>query len=133
MWGVLCGSWAGRHASFQVLLEPTLKVLLIEVFFLFGAGLAGAKLKVGQYLNCIIEEVKGSGGVVSLSIGHSEVSTAIATEEHNWTLNNLLPGLVVKAQVQKVSHSLLLLFSKITVLLIEVVPAHSLKLCHLVR
>ncbi|XP_014588443.3 protein RRP5 homolog isoform X1 [Equus caballus] len=63
----------------------------------------GAKLKVGQYLNCIIEEVKGSGGVVSLSIGHSEVSTAIATEEHNWTLNNLLPGLVVKAQVQKVT------------------------------
>ncbi|XP_019580596.2 protein RRP5 homolog isoform X1 [Rhinolophus sinicus] len=61
----------------------------------------GAKLKVGQYLNCIIEEVKGSGGVVSLSIDHSEVSTAIATEEQNWTLNNLLPGLVVKAQVQK--------------------------------
>ncbi|XP_028005179.2 protein RRP5 homolog [Eptesicus fuscus] len=63
----------------------------------------GAKLKVGQYLNCVIEEVKGNGGVVSLSIGHSEVSTAIATEEQNWTLNNLLPGLVVKAQVQKVT------------------------------
>ncbi|XP_036857188.1 protein RRP5 homolog [Manis javanica] len=63
----------------------------------------GAKLKVGQYLNCIIEEVKGSGGVVRLSIGHSEVSTAIAAEEQKWTLNNLLPGLVVKAQVQKVT------------------------------
>ncbi|KAM7072820.1 protein RRP5 homolog isoform 1-T1 [Molossus nigricans] len=63
----------------------------------------GAKLKVGQYLNCIIEEVKGNGGVVSLSIGHLEVSAAIATEEQNWTLNNLLPGLVVKAQVQKVT------------------------------
>ncbi|XP_039727234.1 protein RRP5 homolog isoform X2 [Pteropus medius] len=63
----------------------------------------GAKLKVGQYLNCIIEEVKGSGGVVTLSIDHSEVSTAIATEEQNWTLNNLLPGLVVKAQIQKVT------------------------------
>ncbi|XP_014641189.1 PREDICTED: protein RRP5 homolog isoform X2 [Ceratotherium simum simum] len=63
----------------------------------------GAKLKVGQYLNCIIEEVKGNGGVVSLSIGRSEVSAAIATEEQNWTLNNLLPGLVVKAQVQKVT------------------------------
>uniref|UniRef100_A0A8D1N005 Protein RRP5 homolog n=1 Tax=Sus scrofa TaxID=9823 RepID=A0A8D1N005_PIG len=62
-----------------------------------------AKLKVGQYLNCIIQEVKGSGGVVSLSIGNSEVSAAIATEEQNWTLNNLLPGLVVKAQVQKVT------------------------------
>ncbi|XP_011234650.1 protein RRP5 homolog isoform X2 [Ailuropoda melanoleuca] len=63
----------------------------------------GAKLKVGQYLNCIIEEVKGNGGVVGLSVVHSEVSTAIATEEQNWTLNNLLPGLVVKAQVQKVT------------------------------
>ncbi|XP_004474045.2 protein RRP5 homolog isoform X2 [Dasypus novemcinctus] len=63
----------------------------------------GAKLKMGQYLNCVIEEVKGNGGVVSLSIGHSEVSAAIATKEQNWTLNNLLPGLVVKAQVQKVT------------------------------
>ncbi|XP_037353757.1 protein RRP5 homolog [Talpa occidentalis] len=63
----------------------------------------GAKLKVGQYLNCVIEKVKGNGGVVSLSIGHSDVSVAIATEEQNWTLNNLLPGLVVKAQVQEVT------------------------------
>uniref|UniRef100_M3ZCB8 Protein RRP5 homolog n=1 Tax=Nomascus leucogenys TaxID=61853 RepID=M3ZCB8_NOMLE len=63
----------------------------------------GAKLKVGQYLNCIVEKVKGNGGVVSLSTGHSEVSTAIATEEQSWNLNNLLPGLVVKAQVQKVT------------------------------
>ncbi|XP_012517090.1 PREDICTED: protein RRP5 homolog [Propithecus coquereli] len=71
----------------------------------------GAKLKVGQYLNCVIEEVKGNGGVVSLSVGHAEVSTAIATEDQNWTLNNLLPGLVVKAQVQKVTpHGLTLNF-----------------------
>ncbi|KAG8523597.1 Protein RRP5 [Galemys pyrenaicus] len=63
----------------------------------------GAKLKVGQYLNCIIKEVKGSGGVVSLSIGQSDVSAAIATEDQNWTLNNLLPGLVVKSQVQEVT------------------------------
>ncbi|XP_045294725.1 protein RRP5 homolog isoform X1 [Leopardus geoffroyi] len=71
----------------------------------------GAELKVGHYLNCVIEEVKGNGGVVGLSIGHSEVSTAIATEEQNWTLNNLLPGLVVKAQVQKVTpHGLILNF-----------------------
>uniref|UniRef100_A0ABI7VYI6 S1 motif domain-containing protein n=1 Tax=Felis catus TaxID=9685 RepID=A0ABI7VYI6_FELCA len=71
----------------------------------------GAEMKVGHYLNCVIEEVKGNGGVVGLSIGHSEVSTAIATEEQNWTLNNLLPGLVVKAQVQKVTpHGLILNF-----------------------
>ncbi|XP_021101261.1 protein RRP5 homolog isoform X2 [Heterocephalus glaber] len=64
----------------------------------------GAKLKVGQYLNCIIEEVKSSGGVASLSIEQSAISTAIATQEQNWSLNNLLPGLVVKAQVQKVTQ-----------------------------
>ncbi|XP_045147375.1 protein RRP5 homolog isoform X1 [Echinops telfairi] len=63
----------------------------------------GAKLKVGQYLNCVVEEVKGDGGVVRLSIGHLDVSTAIATEEQSWTLHNLLPGLVVKGQVQKVT------------------------------
>ncbi|XP_040848106.1 protein RRP5 homolog [Ochotona curzoniae] len=64
----------------------------------------GANLKVGHYLHCVIEEVKGDGGVVSLSVGNTEVSTAIASEEQSWTLNNLLPGLVVKAQVQKVTR-----------------------------
>lgn len=73
--------------------------------------------------------MKGSRGVVTLSIGHSEVSAAIATEEQSWTLNSLLPGLVVKAQVQKVSHSLLLLFSKIKIICIKVECAHSLKFC----
>lgn len=81
-------------------------------------GLTGADLKVGQYLNCVIEEVKGNGGVVRLSVGHAEVSTAIATEEQNWTLNNLLPGLVVRAQVQKVSCSLSLLTSKVKIICI---------------
>jgi hypothetical protein len=94
-------------------------VFLIEVFFLLGAGtVTGAKLNVGQYLTCIIEEVKSNGGVVSLSIGHSEISAAFATEEQNWTLNNLLPGLVVRAQVQKVSYSLLLMLSKMKVILL---------------
>uniref|UniRef100_A0A8C6W9K4 Protein RRP5 homolog n=1 Tax=Nannospalax galili TaxID=1026970 RepID=A0A8C6W9K4_NANGA len=63
----------------------------------------GAKLKVGQYLTCLIEEVKSNGGVVVLSVGQSEISSAFATEEQSWNLNNLLPGLVIKAQVQKVS------------------------------
>ncbi|XP_074089895.1 protein RRP5 homolog [Macrotis lagotis] len=71
----------------------------------------GTKLHVGQYLNCLIEEVKGNGSSVHLSTIQSEVSTAIAVEEQNWTLDNLLPGLVVKAQVQKVSpHGLTLSF-----------------------
>uniref|UniRef100_A0A8C3IK84 Protein RRP5 homolog n=1 Tax=Chrysemys picta bellii TaxID=8478 RepID=A0A8C3IK84_CHRPI len=63
----------------------------------------GAELKIGQYLNCLIEEVKNNGRIVRLSITQSEVAAAIATEEQNWALGNLLPGLLVKAQVQKVT------------------------------
>lgn len=63
----------------------------------------GAILKVGQYLTCLIEEVKSNGGVVGLSIGRSEISSALATEDQSWNLNNLLPGLVVKAHIQKVT------------------------------
>lgn len=102
------------HGYFQGLHRPQLEVLLIEVIFLLGAGSGptGANLKVGHYLHCVIEEVKGDGGVVSLSVGNTEVSTAIASEEQSWTLNNLLPGLVVKAQVQKVGCPSLLLFLK---------------------
>ncbi|XP_028629899.1 protein RRP5 homolog [Grammomys surdaster] len=64
----------------------------------------GAKFKVGQYLTCLIEEVKSNGAVVRLSIEHSDVSSAFATEEQSWNLNTLLPGLVVRAQVQKVTQ-----------------------------
>lgn len=63
----------------------------------------GSDLKIGQSLNCLIEEVKNEGRVVRLSADRSEVSASIATEQQNWTLSNLLPGLVVKARVQKVS------------------------------
>lgn len=63
----------------------------------------GSDLKIGQSLNCVIEEVKNEGRVVRLSADRSEVAASIATEQQNWTLSNLLPGLVVKAQVQKVA------------------------------
>ncbi|KAM9323788.1 LOW QUALITY PROTEIN: protein RRP5 homolog [Gastrophryne carolinensis] len=62
----------------------------------------GASLNIGQYLNCVIEEVKNKGRICHLSIAQSDVGAAIATDEQQWTLNNLLPGLVVKAQIQKV-------------------------------
>ncbi|XP_029466152.1 protein RRP5 homolog [Rhinatrema bivittatum] len=62
-------------------------------------------LKVGQYLNCLIEKVKDNGRIIQLSISRSDVAASVATEDQNWTLNNLLPGLVVKAQVQKVVPS----------------------------
>ncbi|XP_067995560.1 protein RRP5 homolog [Melanerpes formicivorus] len=63
----------------------------------------GPDLKIGQNLNCVIVEVKNEGRVVRLSIDRSEVAASLATERQNWTLSNLLPGLVVKARVQKVA------------------------------
>ncbi|XP_077205715.1 protein RRP5 homolog [Paroedura picta] len=63
----------------------------------------GAELKIGQYLNCLIDEVKNSGRIIRISISQSEVAAAIATEVQNWTLCSLLPGLVVKAQIQEVA------------------------------
>uniref|UniRef100_A0A8B9N745 Protein RRP5 homolog n=1 Tax=Accipiter nisus TaxID=211598 RepID=A0A8B9N745_9AVES len=62
----------------------------------------GPDLKIGQNLNCIVVEVKNEGRVVRLSVDRSEVAASLATERQNWTLSNLLPGLVVKARVQKV-------------------------------
>ncbi|XP_053927644.1 protein RRP5 homolog [Cuculus canorus] len=63
----------------------------------------GSDLKIGQNLSCVIVEVKNEGRVVCLSIDRSEVAASLATEQQNWTLSNLLPGLVVKARVQKVA------------------------------
>ncbi|NXO01903.1 RRP5 protein, partial [Rhinopomastus cyanomelas] len=63
----------------------------------------GPDLKIGQNLNCVIVEVKNQGRIVHLSVDRSEVAGSLATERQNWTLSNLLPGLVVKARVQKVA------------------------------
>uniref|UniRef100_A0A8C3DL49 Protein RRP5 homolog n=1 Tax=Corvus moneduloides TaxID=1196302 RepID=A0A8C3DL49_CORMO len=63
----------------------------------------GPDLKIGQNLNCLIVEVKNEGRVVCLSIDRSEVAASVASERQNWALSNLLPGLVVKARVQKVA------------------------------
>uniref|UniRef100_A0A8D0EMD8 Protein RRP5 homolog n=1 Tax=Strix occidentalis caurina TaxID=311401 RepID=A0A8D0EMD8_STROC len=63
----------------------------------------GPDLKIGQNLNCVIVEAKNEGRVVRLSVDRSEVAASLATERQNWTLSNLLPGLVVKARVLKVA------------------------------
>uniref|UniRef100_A0A8B9T781 Protein RRP5 homolog n=1 Tax=Anas platyrhynchos TaxID=8839 RepID=A0A8B9T781_ANAPL len=63
----------------------------------------GPDLKIGQNLNCVIEQVKNEGRIVRLSVDRSEVAASLATEQQNWTLSNLLPGLVVKGKVQKVN------------------------------
>ncbi|NWR74973.1 RRP5 protein, partial [Centropus unirufus] len=71
----------------------------------------GSDLKVGQNLSCVIVEVKNEGRVVRVSVDRTEVAASLATREQNWTLSNLLPGLVVKAQVQKVApHGIVLTF-----------------------
>ncbi|XP_072477530.1 protein RRP5 homolog isoform X2 [Notamacropus eugenii] len=89
------------------------------------------RLHVGQYLNCLIEEVKGNGGSVHLTTLQSEVSAAVATEEQNWTLDNLLPGLVVKAQVQKVTpHGLTLSFLSSFTGLVDFMHLNSKKTSH---
>ncbi|NXU93455.1 RRP5 protein, partial [Xiphorhynchus elegans] len=67
------------------------------------AAKRGPDLKIGQNLNCVIVEVKNEGRVVRLSIDRSEVAASLATEKQNWSLSTLLPGLVVKARVQKVT------------------------------
>uniref|UniRef100_A0A8C7HZJ7 Protein RRP5 homolog n=1 Tax=Oncorhynchus kisutch TaxID=8019 RepID=A0A8C7HZJ7_ONCKI len=69
------------------------------------------KLKVGQYVTSLLEEVKNDERVVRLSISPTAVAQAVADTAHGWTLTNLLPGLLVKAQIKKVTlHGLILEF-----------------------
>ncbi|XP_012990759.2 protein RRP5 homolog [Esox lucius] len=69
------------------------------------------ELMVGQYVTCRLDEVKNEGGVVRLSYGPAALGQGMANAEHGWTLNNLLPGLLVKAQIKKVTlHGLIVSF-----------------------
>ncbi|XP_062927497.1 protein RRP5 homolog isoform X1 [Mobula hypostoma] len=71
----------------------------------------GHPLRVGQYLNFLLESVKDNGRFVQLSVRSTDVATATATDNQKWSLSSLLPGLVVNAEVQKVNpHSLVLQF-----------------------
>ncbi|XP_041640703.1 protein RRP5 homolog [Cheilinus undulatus] len=69
------------------------------------------ELKVGQYLTSQVEEVKNEGRVVHLSVSPPNISQACAESKQGWNLTNLLPGLLVKATIKKVTkHGLLLDF-----------------------
>ncbi|KAE8300915.1 Protein RRP5-like protein NF-kappa-B-binding protein [Larimichthys crocea] len=69
------------------------------------------ELKVGQYLTSQVEEVKNEGRVVHLSVSPPNVAQAYAEPEQGWNLTNLLPGLLVKATIKKVTkHGLILDF-----------------------
>ncbi|XP_041840076.1 protein RRP5 homolog [Melanotaenia boesemani] len=68
-------------------------------------------LKVGQLVTSLIEEVKNNGRVVHLSVNPSTTAQAYAEAKQGWNLINLLPGLLVKATIKKVTkHGLLLDF-----------------------
>ncbi|XP_054634148.1 protein RRP5 homolog isoform X2 [Dunckerocampus dactyliophorus] len=70
-----------------------------------------SELKVGQYLTFQLQEVKNDGRLVRLSVYSAPGSQACAESHHGWTLTNLLPGLLVKATIAKVTkHGLLLDF-----------------------
>ncbi|XP_024914034.1 protein RRP5 homolog isoform X1 [Cynoglossus semilaevis] len=67
-------------------------------------------LKVGQYLLCKVEEVKNEGRVVKLSAPPSVAKSCVESSQ-GWNLTNLLPGLLVKASIKKVTkHGLILDF-----------------------
>ncbi|KAG7223841.1 hypothetical protein INR49_026524 [Caranx melampygus] len=69
------------------------------------------ELKVGQYVTCQIEEIKNEGRVVQLSINPSTIAQPCAESAHGWNLTNLLPGLLVKSTIKKVTkHGLILDF-----------------------
>ncbi|XP_067297092.1 protein RRP5 homolog [Pseudorasbora parva] len=61
-------------------------------------------LNVGQYVSVLIEEVKNDGRVVRLSQNPQALAKACATAQHGWTLDTLLPGLLIRARVTKVTH-----------------------------
>ncbi|XP_019939596.2 protein RRP5 homolog [Paralichthys olivaceus] len=69
------------------------------------------ELKVGQYLTCKVEELKNEGRVARLSVNPPTIAQAWAESEQGWNLTNLLPGLLVKATIRKVTkHGLILDF-----------------------
>ncbi|XP_067114996.1 protein RRP5 homolog isoform X2 [Osmerus mordax] len=69
------------------------------------------ELKVGQCVVSLLEEVKNDGRVIRLSTCPRSVAQGYADAKHGWTLTNLVPGLLVKAQIKKVTiHGLILEF-----------------------
>ncbi|KAM7009922.1 protein RRP5 homolog [Tautogolabrus adspersus] len=69
------------------------------------------ELKVGQYVTAQVEEAKNGGRVARLSVSPPTVAQAWAESAQGWNLTNLLPGLLVKATIKKVTkHGLLLDF-----------------------
>lgn len=67
-------------------------------------------LKVGQYVTAVVDQVKNEGRVVRFSVSPPS-SQDCAEAAQGWNLTNILPGLLVKATVKKVTkHGLILSF-----------------------
>ncbi|KAM8842414.1 protein RRP5 homolog isoform 2-T2 [Synchiropus picturatus] len=92
--------------------------------FIIDIGVSGTKafaprkkvttpeeLKVGQYVVSQVKQVKNDGRVAQLSIGPLTPDQAAANTQQEWSLSNLLPGLLVKATIKKAAkHGLILEF-----------------------
>ncbi|XP_052401989.1 protein RRP5 homolog isoform X1 [Carassius gibelio] len=92
--------------------------------FLVDIGISGTKaflpkqstsskkdLNVGQYMTVLIEEVKNDGRVVRLSQDPQALGKACAETQQGWTLDTLLPGLLIQARIKKVTpHGLILTY-----------------------
>ncbi|XP_059902528.1 protein RRP5 homolog isoform X3 [Gadus macrocephalus] len=69
------------------------------------------ELRAGQSITCRVDEVKGSGRVVRLSVNPLALARTFADASHDWSLTSLQPGLLVRATVKTVTkHGLLLSF-----------------------
>uniref|UniRef100_A0A3Q3IL63 S1 motif domain-containing protein n=1 Tax=Monopterus albus TaxID=43700 RepID=A0A3Q3IL63_MONAL len=68
-------------------------------------------LKVGQYVTSQVEAIKSDGRVIQLSVNPLTIAQACAESGQGWNLTNLLPGLLVRATIKKVTkHGLVLDF-----------------------
>ncbi|KAM9792618.1 protein RRP5 homolog [Neosynchiropus ocellatus] len=92
--------------------------------FIIDIGVSGTKafaprkrvsspeeLKVGQYVVSQVKQVKNDGRVAQLSISPLTPAQAGANTQQEWTLSNLLPGLLITATIKKATkHGLILDF-----------------------
>lgn len=69
--------------------------LMLSVLFI-------SDLKVGQYVLSLIEEVKNEGRVVRLSLNPQAVNKSVAGTQQGWTLDSLLPGLLIRVHIKRV-------------------------------
>ncbi|XP_043108470.1 protein RRP5 homolog [Puntigrus tetrazona] len=92
--------------------------------FLVDIGISGTKaflpkqstsskkdMNVGQYVTILLEEVKNDGRVVRLSQDPQALRKAFAVAQQGWTLDTLLPGLLIQGKIKRVTpHGLIVTY-----------------------